>query len=274
MSLSFEILCATMHQNDFSKIESMNIHSNVVFANQTDHVSFDEIEFDNHTAKMLSSETRGVGLNRNIALLHSTKDVLLFADDDTKFYDGLEENVVAAFEKFNDADVICFGMDFSKNGSVFYTRKTKSAKLPFYRSLKYGTAVLAIRRTAYLKANLSFSQLFGGGCTYLHGEDSDFIINCYRRGLNVYTYDYVLGVTSKDSSTCFSGYNEKYFFDTGALAKFSFGFLSHFYMWYMAFRIRRECDIGFLKKIKLMYAGYELFDQLISFDEYKQKKIE
>ena len=29
---TFEILCVTMHQNDFSKIKEMNIHSDVVFA--------------------------------------------------------------------------------------------------------------------------------------------------------------------------------------------------------------------------------------------------
>mgnify|MGYP000166988024 CR=1 FL=1 len=32
---TFQILCVTMNQNDFSKIKQMNIHSNVIFANQT-----------------------------------------------------------------------------------------------------------------------------------------------------------------------------------------------------------------------------------------------
>ncbi len=32
--LSFEVLCVTMNQNDFSKIKEMNINSDVVFANQ------------------------------------------------------------------------------------------------------------------------------------------------------------------------------------------------------------------------------------------------
>ena len=41
--LSFEILCVTMYQKDFSKIGEMNIHSNVVFANQCDRTSYEEI---------------------------------------------------------------------------------------------------------------------------------------------------------------------------------------------------------------------------------------
>lgn len=30
----FELLCVTMHQKDFSKLQEMNIRSDVVFANQ------------------------------------------------------------------------------------------------------------------------------------------------------------------------------------------------------------------------------------------------
>jgi len=266
-SLSFEILCATMHQTDFSKIKSMNIHSDVVFANQTDCNSFDEIQFDGHVAKMITTKTRGVGLNRNIALLASSRDILLFADDDTVFADDLEENVVAAFEKFPKADMICFGMNFSKLGKIYYTRNVKTGKLPFYKSLKYGTAVIAVRRKSYLKANLSFSQLFGGGCPYLHGEDSDFILSSYRKGLKVYTYDYVLGCTAKDVSTCNFGYNEKYFFDTGALAKYAFGSLAIPYMLYMAFRINQDCNVSFFKKISLLFRGYNSFNHLSTFVE-------
>jgi hypothetical protein len=47
----FEVLCVTMHQTDFSKIREMNIHSDVVFANQCDHTSYDEYTFESHTAK-------------------------------------------------------------------------------------------------------------------------------------------------------------------------------------------------------------------------------
>ncbi|SHH27837.1 Glycosyl transferase family 2 [Fibrobacter sp. UWH9] len=271
MALSFEILCATMHQKDFSKIKSMNIHSNVVFANQSDENSYQEMNFEGCVAKMITTTTRGVGLNRNFALLASSKDVILFADDDTFFYDGLEENVVAAFAKLPKADVIIFGMDYSQNGQVCESIKVPTGKLPFYKSLKFGTAFLAIRRSAYLKANLIFSQLFGGGCVYLHGEDSDFIINCYRKGLRIYTYDYVLGVTSKDSSTWFSGYGEKYFFDTGALAKFAFGKLAKPYMLYMTFRVRKETEVNSIKRMRLLCAGHKSYDNLVSFDEYKRK---
>lgn len=265
MALSFEILCATMHQSDFSKIKSMNIHSDVVFANQSDRNAFEEISFEGHQAKMISTKTRGVGLNRNIALLASSKDIILFADDDTVFAEDLEKNVIAAFEKKPCADVICFGMNFSKEGKIYYTRKTKTKKLSFFNSMRYGTAVVAMRRESYLKANLSFSQLFGGGCPYLHGEDTDLIIQCFKRKLKVYSYDFILGCTAKDSSTCFLGYNEKYFFDTGALARFAFGKLAVPYMLYMALRLRGKAEISFFSRLKMLFKGFRSFSKLNTF---------
>ena len=52
----FEVLCVTMHQKDFSKIEQMNIHSDVVFANQADDTRYDEYEFKGKKAKMIKKK--------------------------------------------------------------------------------------------------------------------------------------------------------------------------------------------------------------------------
>ena len=118
MTGKLEILCVTMHQKDFSKIKSMNIRCDVVFANQADENSFKSIEFDGKTAKMITTTTRGVGLNRNIALAAATGDYLLFADEDMTYNDDLPEKVISAFEELPKADVICFGTHFSKNGKI------------------------------------------------------------------------------------------------------------------------------------------------------------
>ena len=90
---TFEILCVTMHQNDFSKLTEMNVHSDIVYANQCDHTSYEEIEFEGHTAKMISTTTRGVGINRNLALTYATADICLMADDDVTYTDDMEQRV-------------------------------------------------------------------------------------------------------------------------------------------------------------------------------------
>ena len=110
---SFEILCVTMHQKDFSKIEQMNIHSDVVFANQADDTRYDELEFEGKKAKMITTATRGVGINRNLTLSYASGDVCLFSDDDVKYVDNLEETVLKEFDAHPDADVIIFNLESS-----------------------------------------------------------------------------------------------------------------------------------------------------------------
>ena len=94
--LKFEILCVTMHQVDFVKLQSMNIHSNVVFANQCDETGFSECKFGNNIAKMVSTNTRGVGVNRNLTLMYASADICLFADDDIVYRDDVEKCKIKA----------------------------------------------------------------------------------------------------------------------------------------------------------------------------------
>ena len=272
MSLSFEILCVTMHQKDLSLLKTMNVHSNFILANQTDENAYLEDSVDGFSVKMISTTTRGVGLNRNIALSRATKDILLFADDDTVFEDDLEEKVVAAFESNSMADVILFGMKYNKDGKEVKRVINKNEKIPFYKSFKYGAVNMAIRRNVLLRENISFSQLFGGGCIYSHGEDSNFIINCFNRNLRVYTNSYVVGCTDSSQSSWFHGFSEKYFYDAGALARSMFGLFSYPYMFYMAWRTKKRSDLSFVKKMKMLYAGYSHFSRLISFEEYRQER--
>ena len=121
----FEILCVTMHQKDFSKIEQMNIHSDVVFANQADRTCFEEKEFEGHLARMITTETRGVGINRNLALTYAKGEICLFADDDVTYNDDVEERVLAEFDAHPDADVIIFHLDTDSERKQIKYNETK-----------------------------------------------------------------------------------------------------------------------------------------------------
>ena len=99
----FQILCVTMHQKDFSKIKEMNIHSDVVFANQCDETRYDTLEFEGHRAEMISTATRGVGINRNLAQSYSSGDICLIADDDLTYHDDVEQVVLGEFAAHPDA---------------------------------------------------------------------------------------------------------------------------------------------------------------------------
>ena len=264
-----QVVMAAMNQIDFSLINKLNIRCDAIVANQTDTESVWEMNTSDQKVKMVTTKTHGVGKNRNIGIENATGEILLFADDDLTYNDDMAEKVGVAFDELPDADVIIFGTFFSKGGEIYERVYCKTRKLSRFKSMRYGAYAIAIRRESLVRSGLAFNEKFGGGCIYCHGEDSDFLYNCYKKGLSVYTYDYVLGVSAKDSSTWFCGYNEKYFYDTGALLKNTFGFLAYPYMLRLALQKKSE-NLNLIKRFTLMDKGYKNYEKLISYDEWKK----
>ena len=106
-----QVLVATMHQKDFSKLQEMNIQTDAVFANQSDTDRTDIRNDGGFTALMITTSTRGVGINRNIALEHASGEILLIADDDMRYIDGYENAVIEAFRQLPQADALIFNID-------------------------------------------------------------------------------------------------------------------------------------------------------------------
>lgn len=246
-----QVLVATMHQKELSIVEKMNIRCSAVIANQADR---NEILVKGDL-KMITTTTRGVGLNRNIALLASDAEILLFADDDVVYNDDMPQAVITAFRENPQADVLIFGMDIVKNGRVIERRYLKNRRLHVFNAMRFGTCRIAIRRKALLRANLIFNQNFGGGCPFSSGEDSLFLKACFDRGLKVYANQYVLGTCAKDTSTWFVGCDEKYFYDKGVLMRYLFPRVPRVMALYFAIRFKRPTDIKIMQRIRLMQEG-------------------
>lgn len=265
-----QILVATMKQEDFSLVKKMNIKTNAIIANQHDTDSVINQTTEHGEIKMITTATRGVGLNRNIALMASDAEILLFADDDIVYYDGTLDGVKQAFKQLPDADVIIFSTDITKNGVIIENRYAPIKRRHIWDSLKYGTYALAIRGDAVIKANITFNQLFGGGCIYGSGEDSLFIIECLKKGLRVYTHPYVLGACAKDSSSWFEGYNKKYFFDKGAFWNFAFPKAKLLFILALAVKLKKKkkTELSLCQMILSMIKGSKASKALITYKEY------
>lgn len=250
-----QVLVATMGQQDLSLAEKMNIRCDTILANQADR---EEVTAQDHPwgqVKMITTATRGVGLNRNIALLASSGEYLLFSDDDMVYRDDMPQAVTEAFRENPDADVLIFGIEILKDGRIAERRQSPAKRLHLWNSMRFGTVRIAIRRSALLGCNLSFHQCFGGGCPFCTGEDSLFLRDCFARGLKVYGHPYVLGTCCKDSSTWFTGCDEKYFYDRGVLMRHLFPGMPYLMALYFGIRFRRQTDIGCRDRLKLMFAG-------------------
>lgn len=266
--MKLEVLVATMGQKDFSLVQRMNLKCSAIIANQCGQWRLEE---DGRT-KMLSSDTVGVGINRNLALQASSGEILLFADDDITYYDGDLQPVVEAFAELPDADVIFFAIDMTRNGQVFDRRRHGCKRLHLWNSLRYGACRMAVRREAVVKHRLSFSTLFGGGCIYGSGEDTIFIRDCFRAGLRVYSHPYVLGACRKDESSWFRGFDEKFMYDKGAMLACAFPKSKHILKWHFIRRYRKKSDLPGRIIVSYFNKGIRAYEALEPFRQDPRRK--
>lgn len=209
--MAVQVLVATMNQKDYSLLEKMNIQSDVIVGNQCDRNSVEVFEWNGHNVQYLNFHERGVGLNRNNALMRAAGDICLFADDDMRYFDGYVEKIETAFDEHKDADVIVFNIE--GRGKI-----TKCRKVNRLNYLRYGTARMAIKLDSVKKNGIYFNQCFGGGTEHSHGEDNLFLTACLDKGLNIYAVPIMMAeLCDNRASTWNEGNIDKYLADQGIL---------------------------------------------------------
>lgn len=213
--MKLQVLVAAMNQTDHSLPDKMNISTDVIVGNQCGFDSIERFEKCGHSVTYLNFAERGVGLNRNNALMRATGDICLFADDDMVYCDDYEKIVLKAFKTYRDADVIVFNLREKTPTRHIITRPGRVGRLNY---LRYGTARIAFRLESIRKNGIFFNQCFGGGTPHCHGEDSLFLTACLDRGLVIRAVpDYIAELTEERPSSWLTGYDEKYLRDQGAL---------------------------------------------------------
>ena len=256
-----EVLVACMHQNDDSLYKKMNLQTDAVLANQCNEYSYCQYIQDNgYVAKLISTADRGVGKNRNKALMNASGEYLLFADEDMVYEDGYEQIVVNAFKEKADADIIVFNLIYLNRLANGRAPAKKFKRIRVWNSMRYGTARIAIKHTVLKKACLSFSTLYGGGAQYSSGEDSLFVREAFRKGLTMYYCPIVIAKVKQETSTWFNGYTDKLFIDKGVWLANAFPVLCHVLIYYFSFHMRKVSkEYDFLKILKLMRRGIKEF---------------
>ncbi|MBC5682823.1 MULTISPECIES: glycosyltransferase family 2 protein [Ruminococcus] len=215
--MKVQVLVAAMNQHDHTLVEKMNIQSDVIVGNQCDFNSIEQFEYRGYSATYLNFSERGVGLNRNNALMRATGDICLFADDDMVYVENYTELIENAFLNHPDADIIAFNL-VEDVPTRYIIKDTK--RIRFYNFLTYGTARIAVKLSKIRENGILFNLCFGGGTTHCHGEDNIFISDCLKKGLKMYAVPISIAeLTEERESTWNSGYNQKYFFDQGVLYK-------------------------------------------------------
>ncbi len=223
--MKLQLLVAAMNQTAAQLPEQMNINSDAIIVNQTDHYDYQEFELKGHQIRFFSMAERGVGLSRNHSFLRADREISLFADEDIAYVDDYEKLVLEAFETYPQADMLLFNVQAAPGRETYHI--SKFGRVRGYNCGRYPTYSFAVRTKEVHKRNITFSLLFGGGAKYSNGEDSLFIQECIKKGMKVYKVPVSIGQEIERPSTWFQGYNEKFFFDRGVLYWHLYGKLRH-----------------------------------------------
>ncbi len=223
-AMKLQVLVAAVDQEVNQLAERMNLQTEAVIVNQCDHFAYQEYSHRGRKIRCFAMAERGVGLNRNTALMHADGELCLFSDEDIVFYPEYEKMVCSAFEQNGDADVITFNFKVDPRRATYYNRK--QGRIRWYNYGRYPTYAVAARTESLRRANVCFSLLFGGGARYSNGEDSLFLHDCLKKGLHLYRATAELGEEVYRESTWFQGYNRKFFTDRGVLYHHLYGGLA------------------------------------------------
>lgn len=255
MIRDLQVLISALNADPKELIDKMNLSGDAVLVNQCDEEGECILPTAAGEVQVISSLDRGVGLSRNLALENASAPYILFADDDIRYYDNYEDKVLHEFEKIDFADVLIFNVDVCKERSTY--KNYDYERVTWMKSGRYPTYSFACKLDSIREAGIDFSPYFGGGAKYGCGEDSLFLMDCLRAGLNVFCVPVTLGREEVRPSTWFHGYTEKYFTDKGVLYRCLYGALARPVAARFVWKHRKtQCtDISPLKAYKLMVKG-------------------
>ena len=242
-----------MNKKNINFLSNMNIKKNCIIINQTDYN--EKFNFKNNI-KFICTNQRGLSRSRNMAIENCDADICLFADDDLKYVDNYEEKILREFEKNNDIDILCFCVEGINKKFKNYSNREK--RLNFFTSMKVSSVEIAFKKNKIVEKNIKFKEYFGAGSqVYSMGEENIFLADCIKNKLKIKFVPVKIADLYIGNSTWFNGFNDKYFFDRGAVFSAMNNRLS--YLLIIQFAIRKyklySSQNSFINALKKMLEG-------------------
>lgn len=263
--LKLEILISTMFQTDLLFLEKMFPHEhfsnfNIIIVNQTSEDKILESTYPN--IKVANSFERGSPASRNLAIRLGTADVFLMSDDDIVYEKGLEETILNAHRKHEDADMISF--EAINEQHELYTNYYPEGEHTKKSLLKIYTWVITFKREVFQDHKIYFNHHFGVGSTFKGSTEYVFLRNAFDKGLKMIHISKVIVMHPNLSSGVLMGSDNAFFSRTARMQRF-IGNLS--YIWlikYVLFTWRHQyikfADIP--NKFKLGLQGISKYKEL------------
>lgn len=258
--MNIEMLVSTMNQSNYDLLKRMNIQNKAVVINQFTNEKFKPPKkIENETLKFISIYDKGLSKSRNAAIANAANDIGVVSDDDLYYYDDVTNKIRNAYQKHEDADIIVFCYDTKGRHKKKFGEVSK--RLGYIGTLKVSSVQITFKIKSIKEKNISFNELFGTGSShYQCGEENIFLFECLRQGLKIYFEPVsILSIEDNNESTWFNGFNDKSFFDRGAIFTAMSSRFYHFFIWQFAIRKYKfyRHENSFINAIKNMYKGHK-----------------
>lgn len=213
-----QVLVTTMHKKDMALYREMNLQTDAVIANQADYTANCEEVINGRVVKMVSTTTRGLSRNRNIALDNAiySAEYIMFSDDDLLFHDGYEDLILKEFEAHPEADAIKFNLNCVSERKIAMSSIKTFHKAKRREVTSWG--VLGVfKAEKLLGSGLRFNENFGTGTENYCGEDTIFLQELFKKKIALYASPVCIADIDQSESSWFKGYDEKYFYVGGKI---------------------------------------------------------
>lgn len=242
-----EVLVTTMHQSDLEKYTQMNLQTDAVIANQCDTDDYICEVIGGNRVQMISTTSRGVSRNRNIAMAHASQNTefVVFSDDDLVFDDGYEEKILSEFAKHPEADAIKFNLhDLSSTRKIAMKRIEHFEKATRRNMSSSGVWGVVIKRDILKKDNLHFHENFGPGTDNYCGEDTIFLMELLDKNVKFYRSPVEIAGIDQTESSWFTGHDDRFFTTAGMVLGTIYPRLSYLLIIRSAWKAYRRNDSG------------------------------
>lgn len=219
MKKELEVLMSVMNlrnqQEFYEKIKQNKITTKVLVVNQIEEDK-EIFNYKNENKTIYSFKEKGASKSRNRLIEKATGDICIFADDDMVYNEGYEKIILDEFEKNKDAEIIIFNIkNINKNREKI--KKIRNKKINILDIMKVRSSQIAFRKEIIKKYNISFDENFGPNSIFEKGEETIFLADCLKKKIKIISRNVNIGNAYNYNSTWFTGFNEKYLYDQGAI---------------------------------------------------------
>lgn len=254
-----EVLVTTMHQSDFSKYTEMNLQTDAILANQADDNFTEENVINSSRVRLVTTSTRGLSKNRNIAIENISEDteLIMFSDDDLVFCDGYENIILDEFSRHPEADAIKFNLNCISERKLSMRPIEKFKKVGRREVTSFGVCAMVVRKNVLIENDLKFNERFGSGTKNYCGEDSIFLQEMFKNKVSFYVSPRYIADIDQSMTSWFEGYTEQYFTVSGMIINECYPVLSFILVLRSAIKAHRRGNtkLSLLQIIKCYYKG-------------------